>query len=520
LSGPLRPNAEVMARIASIAKAGSQRIPPGGAVLAARGVAAYALRRIEVGDEVRLSVRMEPEVGEIREAVGGGPRLVRNGVVSVEHLQERFSNSFASRRHPRTGVGIRDGTLALVTVDGRQPGSSDGMTLYEFAELFLELGCTQAMNFDGGRSTTMVVRDRVVNSPSSGVPRAAANALALFSAAPSGPPEHLSIEPAEVTVLSGERAALAARALDEYHSFVPLDREGLRWQCAAALGSVNEAGVFTAAEVAQPTLGLVMARWGELTAATVVRVVPGPARIVVAPNEVRLAAGARQQFFAQAYDVEGQPIKLPAGAMAWLCEPAEAGAAINQSGLLAAPLTAGRLRVVASVGEVWGEADVVVGAGTMVLEDFEEEEAWSYRGTPPEVSGSVEWRDDPLSAENHCLCLRYDFSQQAGTRTAHAELDLILPETSGVSVRVLGDGQRAWLRARLRDGAGRAFMVNLADQVRWSGEWRALSVALPDGLEPPVTLESVYLAEYHADRKPKGQVFLDDIGAAWTPEMR
>ena len=88
--------------------------------------------------------------------------MVRNGAVSVEHRRERFSNGFAGKRHPRSGVGIRDGTLVMVAVDGRQPGYSEGMTLYEFADLFIELGCSDAMNLDGGGSATMVVRDRVM----------------------------------------------------------------------------------------------------------------------------------------------------------------------------------------------------------------------------------------------------------------------------------------------------------------------------------------------------------------------
>ncbi len=534
LSGPLRPNAEVRGRIASIAVTESQRIPPEGVVLAARGVAAYALRGLEVGDEVRLSLKMEPlvvrsedsllrrvaEAGEIVEAVGGGPRLVREGVISVEHLRERFLESFAQRRHPRTGVGIRDGTLVMVTVDGRQPGYSEGMTLPEFAELFLELGCREAMNLDGGGSTTMVVRDRVVNSPSGGTPRAVINALCLFSTAPVGPPEHLAIEPAEVCVLSGDRAALEVRGLDEHHGLVPLGEGEVKWECAGMLGSVDEEGVFEAAEVSSEVVGLVAARCGELTASSVVRVLPGPARVVVAPGEVRLGPGEVQQFLVQGYDAGGRPVSLAPGAVVWSCEPAEAGGAIDESGLLWAPAKACRLTVAAHVGEVIGEAAVVVGAPLRVgvMEDFEERGEWSYRGRPSGVPGSVEWGEDPLAPGNHCLWLKYDFSTMEGTRTAHAEVEVRLPETGRVSLRVMGDGAGTWLRARLRDGAGRVFTVDLADRVNWSGEWRSVGAVVPEGIMAPVTLESVYVAEYRADRKPVGQICLDDIGATQEAE--
>ncbi len=54
----------------------------------------------------------------------------------------------------------------LVTVDGRRPGVSVGLTVAEAARVMRALGAREAMNLDGGGSTTMVVRSRVVNRPS------------------------------------------------------------------------------------------------------------------------------------------------------------------------------------------------------------------------------------------------------------------------------------------------------------------------------------------------------------------
>jgi exopolysaccharide biosynthesis protein len=70
-------------------------------------------------------------------------------------------------RQPRTLAGVRpDGTLLLVTVDGRRPGWSVGMTLPEAARLMRSLGASDALNLGGGGSTTMTVRGQVVNRPS------------------------------------------------------------------------------------------------------------------------------------------------------------------------------------------------------------------------------------------------------------------------------------------------------------------------------------------------------------------
>ena len=517
LTDRVHPNVDLNARIASVTTGPSQRIPPEGAVIAARGVQAYALRKLKVGDAVTLSLALDPERGQIEQAVSGGPRLVRDGAVSVEHLLERFAESFAARRHPRSGLGTRNGTLVLVAVDGRQPGYSEGMTLYEFAKLFVELNCTDAMNLDGGGSTTIVVRDRVVNSPSGGSERALVNALGVLSVAPVGPPVQLAVEPTEFSVLSGERVSLRPTGLDQYYNPVAVDVEAVQWEAAPALGSINKLGVFTAASVKEPTVGLVLARMGKMTASSVVNIAPGPTRVVVTPASVSLSPGATQQFVAEAYDEDNDQLAVSPGRIVWRAEPA--GAKISASGLLKAPAQNATLAVLACVGDVCGRAEVVVGEEVALVETFEKPGQWRYRAEPASAPGGLDWAEDRLRPRNHCLQLRYDLSQGAGTRAAYADLDLQLPEAGALSVNVLGDGQGAWLRARLRDGAGRVFSLDLAKAVSWSGSWRRLTAPLPAEAESPVTLECVYLAEIHDEHKPTGAIWLDDIAVGRAPAV-
>jgi hypothetical protein len=402
----------------------------------------------------------------------------------------------------------------MVAVDGRQPGYSEGMTLYEFADLFVELGCSDAMNLDGGGSTTMVVRDRLMNSPSSGYQRAVVNALALLTTSPLGPPVQLAVEPGAVTVLSGERVAFRPSALDSYYNPLPVDSAGIGWHVPAMLGTVDDAGVFTADDLAVSTMGHVTARLGDLSASAIVRVAPAPERIVVTPPRVALMPASSQRFRAQAYDSEGQPMRLSSDRLRWRLSPEHAGGELDQTGLLQAPDRGGTISVLACLGDVCGAAEVTIATHLAVLEDFEAAGEWASRSQPEAVSAAVCRAVDPLRGDNHCLRLEYDLSKGEGTRTAHAIVDVPLPEAGSVSLRVLGDGGGCWLRARLRDATGRGFTVDLAERVSWSSAWREVDAILPDGAESPVMLESVYLAEYHDDRRPSGVIYLDDICAA------
>src|SRR5690606_3591074 len=93
---------------------------------------------------------------------------------------EGFAESHSGRRHNRSAAGFsRDSTrIWLVAVDGRQPEFSRGATMAELAQIMRDLGAWNAVNLDGGGSTTLVVRERMVNRHDTlGTRRAVANAL-------------------------------------------------------------------------------------------------------------------------------------------------------------------------------------------------------------------------------------------------------------------------------------------------------------------------------------------------------
>lgn len=137
--------------------------------------------RIE-DDELHVGWVVPIASGDTRtEAVGGFPELLAGGE-RVGDLGVSELPAFAATRHPRTAVGYDPDRrrLWLVVVDGRQPPHSSGMTLPELAALLQALGASEAVNLDGGGSSVMVVRGRVVNRPSDGEgERPVVNALAL-----------------------------------------------------------------------------------------------------------------------------------------------------------------------------------------------------------------------------------------------------------------------------------------------------------------------------------------------------
>jgi hypothetical protein len=171
---------------------GNAPIPASGFILSGHGRSRAALlAAFKPGDRVTLSTRLIPASGDprwenVRHVIGGGPRLLANGLFAGG---EGFRQAFADRRHPRTAIGrLPDGRIVLAVIGGRQPYHSLGMTLGELAGMLRVLGVTDAMNLDGGGSTTLVVRGVVINLPSDELGERAVSDVLLVMPSAGNPP--------------------------------------------------------------------------------------------------------------------------------------------------------------------------------------------------------------------------------------------------------------------------------------------------------------------------------------------
>jgi hypothetical protein len=169
-------------RVVSEGPRTTQTVPAGGQVIEAIGTEATWLdRHAKVGKRLKVTTRVTGPGGRTLRfgpddsVVNGGPRLVTDGRVSIAPSADglihpddaSYFYGWGIRRNPRTMIGVdRRGRLLLVEVDGRYAAHSQGLSIPEAGELMRSLGAVQAMNLDGGGSSTMVVGGKVVNTPS------------------------------------------------------------------------------------------------------------------------------------------------------------------------------------------------------------------------------------------------------------------------------------------------------------------------------------------------------------------
>lgn len=128
-------------------------------------------------DYVDVEIKTNPKWENVQHIISGGPYLLKDNQIFIDMTSQKLQS--IGGRNPRTAIGYtEDNNLVLVAVDGRE-GSSVGLTLVELAKLMKTLGCTNAINLDGGGSTVMYIKGQIVNHPHQPGGIALSNALVI-----------------------------------------------------------------------------------------------------------------------------------------------------------------------------------------------------------------------------------------------------------------------------------------------------------------------------------------------------
>jgi len=156
-------------------------VPEGRVLVVAAGNDVARLATLKV--DQRVTFRLQTggfDWEKFDNVIGGGPFLLRDNKLAVDATAQGFNDAFSTRRHPRTAIGkTKAGDVWIVAIDGRQ-AMSVGATLQETAEIMQRLGCTDAVNLDGGGSTALNVLGLTVNRPSDGPERPVSNGILIF----------------------------------------------------------------------------------------------------------------------------------------------------------------------------------------------------------------------------------------------------------------------------------------------------------------------------------------------------
>lgn len=497
VAAALRPGRPVRACVAAVIH-GPAPLDQGRFVLNGAGDGEVWLSRVQPGESLEIGLECPGLPEWATGAVGGGPLLVRHGLIVGGDAV----------RHPRTAAGYNHREIILVTVDGRRAGWSVGMTLTELAHLMRELGCTDAMNLDGGGSTTMWVRGLVVNRPSDGRPRSVANGLAVVLNRPVGPPAHIRATPDEVWGLPSGEVLPELLVTDAEHNPLPVAADAIDVVTEGAAGLGPDGRTIRLGE--RPGEGRVRVSRGGAHTTVPVHVLAAPAAARIVPGTATAMPGDVLSFELELLDAEGHVLVAPRGVGHWSSGP---GLSLEgESGRVVVVGDAVSGDVGCSSHGVSASAHVEV-ARRLVVADGQPGGRVAFRAVPADPDGP----SGALRIGDGHLALDFDLGGLAVTRAAYAAVDRDVGRCVGFTVKARAEGCSPWVRVAYRDGNGTRQTATLADRLPDGGPWQALRLRLPDGTKAPVTLESVYVVETEPARTARGTLLLDDL-CAWTLE--
>lgn len=394
---------------------GNMTIPRGWAVLSAHGTSATAvLSKVHRGDTLRLIQSITPGLRRIKEMVGGNPKLVSGGI----------DVSYAAPREPRTAAGFSadSTTLYLVTVDGRQPASV-GMTFEELARFMIQIGVHEGINLDGGGSTTMVLRDSVMNSPSDGGERAVSNGLLVISSAPTGSLLTVSISPKNTRIFRGISRQFRVFGADEFGNPSTIDPALVRFSCDPRIGTIDSlTGLFVAVNSASE--GMVTLRYA--TYSDSARVVVKPlGTLHLSPINIVTDTTRTISFNVVSYDIDNLRQNIPQDAYHWTSTNPAVGV-VSDLGVFKG-LAVGTTNVIVSLDGLTDTAvvRVEVGEGQTILDPFESLSGWTATAVQVD-SFFVTLVDSGSSAGSSSVRINYRFTGSANV-ISYVYLDAHIP---------------------------------------------------------------------------------------------
>jgi hypothetical protein len=486
------------------------------------------------GEIATLSAVLPQVKGVVTSVCGGGPAIVNDGKVNI--ADEGMGESFSETKHPRTALGLsKDGrTIYLVTIDGRQPRISVGVSLDELAAYMVELGCWQAINLDGGGSTSMVVNDKVVNKPSDfRGPRIVANSLLVVAEAGSGKASTLSFDPSgrPLLVPAGTTVLVEVSALDE--NSIPVDaKKGTPLQVEktalvkSTRQSANKSSITFSDEASSGEISFTL---GGASGTLPVKTVKLD-KITAEPSVIVLGSGDTAKLDISGI-ADGQPISLTPEMVE--ITPADNSIVSIKDGVVKG-LQKGQTELLVKIGSSKTAVPVYIDmAQGRLIEDFESIDSLAaIVGTQfDETATNISL--EPANVKQGKSSGKIDYVMTKGGKTRiNIPIDATIEEApAGLGIWVFGDGQEAWLRANLVDNNGTLFIAdftNGADGITWNGQWKHITVPyqaligtdFSKSPRPvlPLKVEHLVIAQDQEAHKKSGAILLDGFEALYPPQ--
>ena len=473
---------------------------------------------------------------QLQEALGGNAILVKNGQIYQ-------TPQTGADKEPRTAVGIKaDGDVFFVVVDGRQEPYSSGISMPDLAQLMIDLGAVDALNLDGGGSSTFTTRElggdnlEVDNQPSDRSERSVANSWLIVSKEPSDHQfDSAHIEPYDQSFTPGSTIVFTAKGRDKSMASAALPASGLTWALSdSSFGTIDGNGKFLSnGKTGQ--LEIILNYQGNEVGKSIIEIAQ-PDEMFFTGSELTAAKNSeinlnlitkfqKRNVHWSAQDIE---FDIPEGM-----------GTIDESGMLHTgdKTVSGTITARLKGTSLTAQTKVSVGRLPEVLIDFEAGlEGWkpSVVGRGEKATLSLAEYPAPVRFDNQSLKLDFDFtSAQTGTTLgayAGPGSNIAIPDNPssiGMWIYATPEAQGYWLRMNIVDGNGKTQTINLNQEkpgIDWTG-WKYIEAEIPASFTGPFKISGTQAIRLMSTKSgitgpmTKGTIYIDNIRAVYGEKV-
>ncbi len=398
------------------------------------------------------------------------------------------------------------------------------MTQTELSEFLKSINIYNAINLDGGGSTTMVAQNSgsfslsTINKPSGGFLRSVINGLGVFSNAPDSNKVYgLNIHIDDTNIFKGEEREIKVTAYNKYHNPVEIDFDEVEWDYSGVNIKIEDG------KISGNTVGTsyVTASIGKVKTKIEINILSDANELFISPKSSSINPGEKINYTIEAKNKNGYYAKTNLDTISSKITEFYANgikqndipsdAKIDNNTFTAK--TPGDYVIAFSKGSITSFALATVSTPKPIsLDDFETE-TFSFDEYPDEVKGNATLSNEKVYSGKSSVKLEYDFNQEIQIRGAYIELNkpLEIPKHAlSLSFWVYNDSYKDdKLKIKIKDASGSTKLIVLQENLSHEG-WKEINYDLSN-ISLPATISDIYLAQDNLSLKSSGCIYVDNL---------
>ena len=483
-------------------------IPEDGYVVSAYGnYGTQLLENFSVGSKISYDIKINLDLDKLQFAVSGGTILVKDGEISkVTHT--------IYGKHEFSAIGSsKDGQTVYLVAVTRVNGNTFGITQSELAQIIKDLGIYNAINLDGGGSTTLVAKylgeDTIksINIDDGNYLRPVINSIGVFSLAPKTELSNLILALESTNIFRDNYTDFSIKGYDSNYNYIEIDKDDVKLTFSNSNAKYDNSKILGLKEGNV----IVTATYKGVKTTANLKVLGDVYSLDISPKTANVKKGGTQFFTLIGTDKNGYSAPINNKLVNWNIDGT---GTISDNGLYTAT-SSGTAIISASIDKAKSFVKVgVMNNIEQIYDDFENLKG-KFSSYPNTINGNVKLNSSSSKTGNNCLKITYDFSTNDTVKGAYYDYSTALKMPDNISEISLwvynpikNDNS---LKSQYKDKNGNTRISILCDKLDFTG-WKQVKFENANLIK---SIVSIYVAQSNNSNNESSYVLIDTLNVKY-----